>query len=183
MPHQRKHSEEELIALLREKSERSFNIVYDAYSPALFGIVLKIVRYESVAEDVLQEAFVRIWQGIDSFDRSKGSLFTWMLNIARNHAIDYLRSKQARNQAMNESHSEVHHDLESVELAVDTIGLMEQLDTLAPEYRMLIDLLYFKGYTQKEISEERNIPIGTVKTRIRAAFSQLRVVLKEFQYE
>ena len=181
MTNQHGHSEEELISLLLERSERAFSVIYDAYSPVLYGIVLKIVRSEEVAEDVLQEAFVKVWQGVDKFDRSKGSLFTWLLNITRNHAIDYVRSKYARHQVSEAGNSVSIGEEESFELPVDTIGMHEQIESLAPEYRVLIDLLYFKGYTQKEISDELHIPLGTIKTRVRAAFNQLRILLKEFK--
>ncbi len=180
---QREYSEEEMIAFLSDGSEQAFQIVYDAYAPTLYGIVLKIVRQNEIAEDLIQEAFVRIWQRADRFDRAKGSLFTWMLNIARNHSIDYIRSKYARNQSSTEHNFVSIEEEQYMELSVDTIGLLEQLDTLPPDYRQLIDLLYFQGYTQKEVSEELKIPLGTIKTRVRAAFVYLRELLKEFQYE
>ncbi len=180
---QARHTEEELIALLAERSERAFNELYEAYSPALYGIVVKIVHSEDIAEDLLQEAFVKIWQRADSFDRSKGSLFTWLLNVTRNHAIDYVRSKYARAQVHEAENSVSIADEQRVELPIDMIGLAEQIRTLPEDHRVLIDLLYFQGYTQKEISDEFQIPLGTIKTRVRAAFTHLRVLLKEYMYE
>lgn len=183
MVNQQKYSEEQLIEILRERSERSFSILYDAYADVLLGIILKIVKNEDVAEDVLQESFIKIWQGVDKFDRSRGSLFTWLLNVARNHAIDYIRSGYARRQNSQVDISVCMEAEMLVELPIEMIGLNERLKLLAPETRVLIDKLYFQGYTQKEISDEMQIPLGTIKTRVRAAFSQLRVLLKEYKHE
>ena len=79
-----KHTEEELVVLLQSGSETAFNILYDRYSPALYGIVVKIVKEEEVAQDVLQDGFVKIWKNFSNYDKSKGTLFTWLLNIVRN---------------------------------------------------------------------------------------------------
>src|SRR3712207_4079549 len=81
-------TEKELVRLLRQREKRGFTLLYDHYSSALYGIIRKIVRSEELAQDVLQDAFVKIWRGIDSYDASKGTLFTWILNVARNTAID-----------------------------------------------------------------------------------------------
>ena len=175
--------EEELIALLKRKDERGFTILYDNYSAALYGVIFKIVRTEEIAADVMQESFVKIWKNIDFYDKSKGSLFTWILNIARNNAIDKIRSKDFR---QNNSIQSVDHNVHIIESQTitqsdyksDLIGIDKLINQLRPEYQLLIDLIYLKGYTQAEVSEEFNIPLGTVKTRIKAAINQLRELVK-----
>ncbi len=174
-------TEEELITLLRQREKRGFSLLYDNYSSALFGVVRKIVRSEEVAQDVLQDAFVKIWKNIDSYDRSKGTLFTWILNIARNTAIDRIRSQSfkqtATAQNIDSQSLPVDRDTTS-ETAVDHIGLDKVLPQLRPEHQEMIDYVYFKGYTQTEVAEALGMPLGTVKTRVRMAIDHLRKLLK-----
>ena len=175
----KKYSEEELVNLLKLEDKSAFSYLYDNYSAALFGVILKILNQdEETAEDVLQDAFIKIWKKITSFDPLKGTLFTWMLNIARNTAIDKVRS--FKNLSIQSINNNVHsvdkiHQHKSVE---DRIGIKEIVNTLKPEYQSIIDLAYFKGYTQEEISIELNLPLGTVKTRARAALVELRKVIQ-----
>ena len=164
--------------LLKQRDNSSYNYLYEHYSGALYSIILQIVQNESAAGDVLQEVFVNIWKKIESYDETKGRLFTWMLNIARNAAIDMVRSKTYRNSHRSESLDSSADNLQSTQLEVDNIGLRKIVDKLKPEQRSLIELAYFKGYTHEEIAEIESIPLGTVKTRIRAALQQLRTFLK-----
>ena len=165
--------------MLQEKSEGAFSILYDQYSSALYSITVKIVRSEEVAQDVLQDAFVKIWKKFEGYDRSKGTLFTWMLNITRNTAIDYTRSKHAKH-SIRESDSNVSiMEEEGVSQSFDHIGVKEAVVNLKPEYKQVIDILYFQGYTQEEASQELNLPLGTLKTRARTALINLRNLLKD----
>jgi RNA polymerase sigma-70 factor, ECF subfamily len=169
--------EEELVRLVQDKDQRAFSILYDNYSAALYGVILKIVRIEETASDVTQDAFVKIWRNIETYNRTKGSLFTWMLNVARNTAIDKLRSQEyqqsARNQSIDDVIGLVDNEYDTQQYT-DYIGLRKIVESLKPEHRQLVDLLYFQGYTQNEVAEEFGIPLGTVKTRIKAAITQLR---------
>jgi len=173
-----KYSEGELIEMLRQRSESAFNYLYDNYSSALYTIIFNIVKEEEQAADVLQEVFLKIWKQIGNYDSSKGRLFTWMLNVARNAAIDILRSKDFKNQQRNQELKEnVYEAGGSVELKIDSIGLKKFVTNLRPEQRQLIELSYFQGFTQEEISKMLDIPLGTVKTRIRAGLIQLRALI------
>lgn len=176
-----RYSETELIEMLRQRSETSFSYLYDNYSDALYGIVFHIVNSEEIAEDLMQEAFVRIWQNFDSYDKNKGKLFTWMLNIARNAAIDHIRSAQFKHDGKNRSIDDfvnIIHTNQNTSSRTDQIGLKETLLKLKPDHKIIIDLIYFKGYTQAEVSEELAMPLGTVKTRARTALLQLREILR-----
>ena len=169
--------EGDLVLLLQSKDERGFSILYDNYSSALYGVILKIVRTEEIAADVMQDSFVKIWKNIEGYNRTKGTLFTWMLNVARNTAIDKIRSQDFQNSQRNQdldSTVEVIDNQASSQFDVDAIGLKKVVENLRPEHRQMIDLLYFQGYTQAEVAEEFNIPLGTVKTRVKAAIVQLR---------
>ncbi len=134
--------------------------------------------YEQAA-DVLQEVFVKIWRQIESYDDNKGRLFTWMLNIARNAAIDMVRSKAWQNSQQNNELTEGHFNAAgSTQTNVDQIGLRKLVHELKEEHKVLVELSYFKGYTQDEISKMLDIPLGTVKTRLRTALTQLRLAIK-----
>ena len=174
------YSEQELVALLNQQDNEAFNYLYDHYSGALFTIINQIVPDKDTASDVLQEVFVNIWKKIDSYNAAKGRLFTWMLNIARNAAIDKVRSKgyrdNQRNQPMAESESSGM--AMSTNPIVNDVGLKKVLTTLNEEYRKLIDLSYFQGFTHEEIAKMMGMPLGTVKTRIRSAISQLRTLIR-----
>jgi RNA polymerase sigma-70 factor (ECF subfamily) len=172
-----KQSETHIAQLLQEKNRQVIEQLYDQYSAALFGIVLKIVQSQELAEDVLQETFVKIWSNGSTYDAAKGTIFTWMLNIARNTAIDKLRSGNNKKKAqVNDLDqiltSERLHP--TAELSVDHIGVAELVDGLEEKYRELIDLVYFKGYTQEEITQNLGLPLGTVKSRLRIAMRELR---------
>ncbi|MFN3490065.1 MAG: RNA polymerase sigma factor [Emticicia sp.] len=174
-------AEEELVSLLKNKDQKGFNILYSNYSGALFGVISKIIQSDDDANDLLQDTFLKIWRNIDNYDPSKGSIFTWMMNIARNLSIDRVRSADFRDSSQNISMEQniiyqVDSEHQTV-MDVDSIGLRKVVDNLKPEYRQLIELVYYKGYTQAEVSEEYGIPLGTVKTRIKAAVGNLRAML------
>ena len=169
--------EEDLVLMLQSKDQRGFSILYDNYSSALYGVILKIVRTEEIAADVMQDSFVKIWKNIEGYNRTKGTLFTWMLNVARNTAIDKIRSQDFQNSQRNQdldSTIEIIDNQANSQFDIDAIGLKKVVENLRPEHRQMIDLLYFQGYTQAEVAEEFGIPLGTVKTRVKAAIVHLR---------
>jgi RNA polymerase sigma factor (sigma-70 family) len=170
------YEENELVASLRQKDNDAFSYLYANYSGALFGVIRQIVTDGELGADVLQETFVNIWKRIDSYDASKGRLFTWMLNIARNAAIDKTRSK-----GFQQSQRQVPIDGEQfvagVRPGIDDYGLKKMMMKLKEEHRQLIDLSYFQGYTHEQIAQALHMPLGTVKTRIRSALTQLRALL------
>lgn len=169
-----------LVAGLRAGQDNAFEYLYDKYSAALYGIVLKIVNDADEASDVLQDAFVNISLKIDTYDAGKGTLFTWILNIARNKALDALRKKERKykiqldDQIVDRLESKGSNNNNSFH--TDTIGLREIVDKLKPDLREMIELHYFNGFTQQEITDLKGIPLGTVKTRIRSAMQSLKTV-------
>ena len=173
------YSEQELVVALKAKDEQAFSYLYDHYSGSLYSIVLQIVKSPEIASDVLQEIFINIWRRIDTYDPVKGRLFTWMLNISRNASIDMLRSKNYQNSQKNQEITDnVYGNDQVTQTSIDSIGLTKFLGKLRPELRVLIELAYFKGYTHDEIAQIEDIPLGTVKTRIRNALLQLREYLR-----
>ena len=170
-------SEEELILALSKQRKIAVEALYDMYSASLYGVISRIVIDTPTSEDVLQETFVKIWNSFSSYSSEKGRLFTWMVNIARNLAIDKIRSKDFKNQAKN-------HELENNVTFIDEqkntvfkpelVGVKDLVSTLKPEQKSILDLVYFKGYTHVEAAEELGIPLGTIKTRLRMAIIELR---------
>ncbi len=170
-----KYSEQELVALLQQRQEKSFDYLYDNYSGALLGVVGGIISDQETAKDVLQDVFVNIWRKIESYDPAKGRLFTWMMNIARNAAIDKIRSRNYQDSLKNHPIPDnADISLPATAAQVDDVGLRKVLSQLKDEHRVLVDLSYFQGYTHEEIARVMNIPLGTVKTRIRSALIHLR---------
>ncbi len=178
---QPKLSEPEIISLLLQQDEKGFNYLYDNYAAAVYGIITRVVSEKEYADEIIQDVFVKIWKNIAQFDSEKGRLYTWMINLARNTAIDYIRSKGFQNEQKNQSIPDFVNDSEQYATAanVDHIGVKEVLSQLKEEWRELIDLAYYKGYTQQEIAERLDIPIGTIKTRTRNALIELKKLLKD----
>ncbi len=165
---------------LQQRDKKFFDELYDRYAATLHGVLCTILHDTEVAKDLLQETFIKIWQHLDTYNPERGTIFTWMLNIARNTAIDHLRSRQyQQHQKTNELPDYVYeHEQWSVAPEVDHIGVRELLDKLDCDCRRVLELAYYAGYTHAEIAEELGIPLGTVKTRIRAAIAQLRHMLR-----
>lgn len=170
-------SEPELVQAILEKDKNGAEALYDMYSSSLYGVIFRIVQHQEIAEDLLQDTFIRIWNSFSSYDAAKGRLFTWMVNVARNIAIDKTRSKEFRNSAKTE-------DIENNVLLIDkqvntvinpeTIGLKDLIGKLKPEHKIILDLVYFEGLTHVEVAKKLEIPLGTVKTRLRNAIITLR---------
>jgi len=174
-------TEEELVSGLKSKNRDAVGILYDKYSSFLFGIISRIVHSNEIAEDILQEVFVKVWKNIETYDVKKAKFITWIANIARNLSIDKIRSKEYKNQLQNQDIDDYVNIIEDSSpggFNPEHIGLRETLQKLKPEYRILIDLVYFQGYTQQDAAEKLGIPLGTVKTRIRSAINNLREIFK-----
>lgn len=171
------YNESELVSRLTSGDQQAMSELYDRFSGAILGVIMKIITDQAVAEDVLQETMLKIWNNINSFDTSKGRLFTWMINIARNQSIDKTRSKGFKNSSQNSSLEDsvyVSETVPSAGASVDTMDVHNWLLHLPEENRQLMRLAYFMGYTQEEISKELNMPLGTVKTKIRNSLIVLR---------
>lgn len=179
--HKAAFTETELVLGLGTGDKKTLEALYDMYCGSLFGIINRIVKEEEIAEDVLQDTFVRIWQSFEMYDASKGRLFTWMSNLARNLALDKLKSKSYRNNNLNDKICEMQNTVDhqfNVKNNPETIGVREIVMRLKPEYKCIIDLVYYKGYTHVEAAEELDIPVGTLKTRMRMAVNDLRKYFK-----
>lgn len=169
--------EDKLINELKAKTRIGAQALYDMYAKTLFGILLRWIKDKELAEDLLQQSFIKIYSSFENYDVSKGRLFTWMLTITRNIAKDSLRSK-VYHQSLNTEPLEFNFDYveenNTVVFNTDTIGIKEWVDKLKYGHKDILNLIYYKGYTQAEVAEELKIPLGTVKTRCRTAVCLLR---------
>ncbi|MGB4397732.1 MAG: sigma-70 family RNA polymerase sigma factor [Daejeonella sp.] len=173
----KKLSEQELIHGLKAGIRNAHESLYEMYAGSLYGIISRIVIREEDAEDVLQETFVRIWKAIRFYDSEKGRLFTWMAKVAKNAAMDHLKGKSYKKSQLNTNLEESQFDVNgqhNVECNYDTIGIREITNKLPVPYQAVLELIYFKGFTHQEAAKELNLPLGTVKTRLRMAIQDLR---------
>lgn len=168
--------ESRIIPLLQGKHNKGIELLYEHYADTLFGVIKTIVKDDSLAKDVLQESFVKIWKKGHLYDSKKSRLFTWLVTIVRNTAIDKIRSVQ------NRSGKEIQmpdYDVNSsgtTSLSVDTLDVKDHMEHLELKYKLVIHALFFQGMTQREASKALDIPLGTVKSRLRFGMKQLRKI-------
>jgi RNA polymerase sigma-70 factor, ECF subfamily len=169
--------ENNLTSALKQGDTTAFAYLYEHYSDMLYGIILRIVADREDSNNLLQDCFVKVWCHIAAYDAAKGRLSTWLINIARNTAIDFTRSKafaqRQRNQSLDFSVSKIAQ-IPVSGLNIDTIGLASLVQSISAASRQIIEWMYFEGLTQQEIADQHQIPLGTVKTRTRSALKELR---------
>ncbi len=183
MPAQKKYSEEQLVTLLKGSDEYAYAYLYDNYSKALFGVITHTVFNTEEAEDILQTVFVKIWNNIQSYNPEKGRLYTWMLNIARNAVIDYSRSKQGQINAKIHESENIENDINKQYFSYanyDDLEIKNLLKELNKDHQTILNMAYYEGYTQVEISNKLNLPLGTVKTKVKQAITILRKIIGEY---
>ena len=169
-----------LVEKFQQKDVKAFELLYNMYNKSMHGVIYNIVRDHDLAEEVMQDVFIKAWHNASSYSAQKGRFFTWILNIARNAAIDKTRSKSFKNAGKNlnaEFFVDILQDHDSLDDKTDAMGIKKYVAKLANKCIEVIELLYFKGYTQKEASETLNMPIGTIKTRNRNCINELRLML------
>ncbi len=177
----KKYTQEELVQSIQKKDQAAFSYLYDNYSNALYGVLFSIVQNNEDAEDLLQILFLKVWRSIEKYDSSKGRLYTWMLNIARNLAIDFTRSKSSKAASKIQNLADnVYNNSSNAEQPVEYApDLSNLLNELKEDYKLVIDLVYLKGYTHEQAAKELNIPLGTLKTRVRQGLILLRELTKK----
>ena len=169
-----------LIISMQKGDEAAFSQIYDKYNEAVYGIIYSVVLDNAIAQEVLQDVFIKIWNKRASYDINKGRFFTWILNIARNASIDQIRSKSFKNSKKNLSTSnfvDILKTSDSLNSRMDALGIQKFIDKLKPACISIIDLLFFKGFTQADAALELDIPLGTLKTRNRSCLKELRTLV------
>ncbi|TAI46640.1 RNA polymerase sigma factor [Flagellimonas allohymeniacidonis] len=164
-------ADKRLIDRLVSGDKNALYTLYDKYSGALYGVILRMCRDEGQAQDLLQETFVKIWKNIASYDASKGRFYTWAYRIARNTTLNGIRSKKELIQTDDLS---VYDSKMTSEEAPDYTELTGSIKKLEPHHQKAIALVYYEGYTHQEAHEVMGVPLGTFKSYIRQALKQLR---------
>lgn len=170
-----------ITKLLKARDRSGITLLYEHYAPALFKVLLERLGSKEIAQEALQDVFMKIWSNIEQYDAKKGRFFTWMVRITKNLAIDILRSKKFKQNRKTDSLPDyVYNDSGlSEENYIQDSGLQKVLKNLSEEEQKIIHLLYFNGYTHREASDALSIPLGTIKTRTRKAIKTLRSILGE----
>jgi RNA polymerase sigma-70 factor (ECF subfamily) len=164
--------------------------LYDRHAPRLYGLAIKILKDESIAQDVLQDLFLYLWQNADKFQQSRGQPLAWLMILCRNRCIDQLRSREKRQKRSTIISDDIlrllkldesENPLESVHYNELQLKVNKVLNSLPEEQKLPIQLAFYRGLSQSEIAGELNVPLGTIKTRIRLGMQKLGVLLKELK--
>lgn len=166
--------ESRVIHQLRARNESGVTLLYDNYSNALFGIAVRVLRHEAFAEDALQRSFLKIWNNFDQYDEGKSTLFTWMAQIVRNTAIDIKRLKSFQTEQKSDSFDPIVHNDREITIDTDQLDVAKMIAGLDEKYAFVLEYLYLRGYSQSELADEFDMPIGTIKTRVKKAVQLLR---------
>jgi RNA polymerase sigma-70 factor (ECF subfamily) len=175
----------DLARRLKNREPRAMADLYDRYGRVVYALIFRIVRNTGTAEDLVQETFLRVWNRVHGFDADKGALGAWVTTVARNRAIDYLRSVEGRqNQTPLElerlEQPSLFADFESQILNLDRVKVLKQaFGKLSPNQKLVLELAYYEGLSQSEMAERMKQPLGTVKTWVRTALKALRTELGE----
>jgi RNA polymerase sigma factor (sigma-70 family) len=176
-------SDEQLMrSLAGPEVETALSTLYDRYSRTVFGVGLKLLGGDrSSAEELVQEVFLKVWRSSHTFDPSRGSFSTWLYRVTRNVALDLYRKRTSRIRPVPDGDSQIaaaRDPSASPEEIVDDSWLSwrmsRALEGLGAAHREVIELAYFQGLSQREISERTGVPLGTVKTRTASAMKRLR---------
>ena len=176
-------SDEDLMRLVADMDAAAFEVLYDRHSAAAYGLCRRIVRTPGLADDVLQEAFLSVWRSGGRYDRKLGSVRAWILSITHNRAIDALR--RTRRHSERETHDETAAERQPAAETTDDEALRRvaaaattsALDCLSADQRRVVELAFYSGYSHSEIADSLELPLGTVKGRMRLALERLQLEL------
>lgn len=181
-----RESDRELAERLQRRETQAMADLYDRFGRLVYAVIYAIVRDTGIAEDLLQETFLRIWNRAAGFDAARGALGPWLLTVARNRAIDHIRSAGARNSRNTLELEEREHKSQEIGIELDLQNkdqaaiLRSAMNKLPEKQRRVIELAYYEGLSQSEMAEKLGEPLGTVKTWVRNALKKLREELPAF---
>lgn len=168
--------EKDIVELMKNGDKKAISLLYENYSGALLGVIKKVIKDEDLALDVLQESFIKVWKKGKTYNPEKAKLFTWLYRIAYNTAIDKIRSVNIKtNKEIQIENSNVYK-LTTSSLNQDALDIKKHLSSLDLKYQIVINALFFEGMTQQEASDELNIPLGTIKSRLKIGLRELKKI-------
>lgn len=164
------------VERLKAGDHAAYSELYDRYGRVIYNVIFETTRSEPDTENLVQDTFVKIWRNIHRYEASKGRLFTWLVVIARRMALDFVRSNYflEKSKIQNEETAVTIESPAPEMQRLEYLDLKKEAEKLDPHLKQVIDLQYFMGYTQQEVADETGLPLGTVKTRTRAALMLLR---------
>ena len=168
-----------IIELIRSKDEKGLELLYENYSRSLYGIAYRVLNNKEYAEEALQNSFLKVWKNIQQYDENKATLYTWMSQIVRYSSLDIRRLKSFERSQKTENLEPNVHIGKAQNTSSDALDAKKILSGLEEKYSVVLEYLYLKGYTQQELSDELDIPLGTIKTRLRKAIAIIRTNLKD----
>ena len=175
----------DLAHRLKTRDASAMRDLYDRYGRLVYSLIVRMVRNSAAAEDLVQETFLRVWNRIQAFESERGALGPWVLAVARNRAIDYLRSADGKMSAGALELDRLEHpgrycDFEDRALALDRARrLKDAFEKLTPNQKAVLELAYYEGLSQSEMAERMQQPLGTVKSWVRSGLKVLREELTE----
>jgi len=181
----RRDDDPDLVRRLKAHEPKAMSDLYKRYGRIAYSVILRIVRNTAVAEDLTQETFLRVWNRVGLFDSERGALGAWVLTVARNRAIDHVRSQEGRLEANSVNLERLERpglfvDLEESALTIDRARRLKMaLEKLNANQRTVIELAYYEGMSHTEMAARLQQPLGTVKTWMRTALQILRTELTE----
>ena len=172
-------ADEDLISLVEAADSEAFATLYDRHSRAAFSLAYRMMGERQASEDLMQDAFLKVWRSAKSYRAERGSVRTWILSIVHNRGIDQIRSQASRRRTQDKIEASAPRSQPS-EAFAETLRnsqrdqVREALNTLPPEQLKILELAYFSGYTHVEISDLLGLPLGTVKGRMRLGLKKIR---------
>ena len=168
--------EKQIVSLLEQSDKKAMTLLYDNYGDALYGVIKKIITDDDTAQDVLQETFIKIWRYSGKYDATKAKLFTWLYRIAYNTAIDKVRSLKNKDENEIQIETSTVYKITTNALNEEVLDIKKHLNNLDEKYQIVINALFFEGMTQQEASDELNIPLGTIKSRLKIGLRELKKI-------
>ncbi|MEO1258960.1 MAG: sigma-70 family RNA polymerase sigma factor [Bacteroidota bacterium] len=171
-------TESHIVKLLNAGNKKAIELIYDQYAGTLYGVVFNMLKEEEAAKEVLQESMIKVWKNSGKYEAGKAKLFTWLMRITRNTAIDYMRSQKTRTEhEIQKASSDVSRNV--VYIRPEHMDVAKHLNSLEHKYKEVLYALFYKGMTQQEVSDHFNIPLGTVKTRLKIGLRELRKIFND----
>lgn len=168
--------EKQIVSLLAKSDKRAISLLYENYADSLYGVISKVLTDQDLAQDALQETFIKVWKKAKSYDASKAKLFTWLYRIAYNTAIDKVRSYNNKISKEIQIETSTVYRLTADSINQDVLDIKKHLETLDEKYQIVINALFFEGMTQQEASDELEIPLGTIKSRLKIGLRELKKI-------
>ena len=169
-------TEQDIITLLQNGDKKAISLLYEHYSGALLSVIKKVIKDNDVAHDVLQESFIKVWKKGKTYDPSKAKLFTWLYRIFYNSAIDKVRALKNKTTKEVQIEDSNVYKLTTNSLNQDTLDIKKHLSSLELKYQVVLNALFFEGMTQQEDCEALNIPLGTIKSRLKIGLRELKKI-------